>query len=255
MNPLQVEKKITARTKAVIPVHLYGHPADMDPIMELARRHHLFVIEDAAEAHGAMYRGKRVGSIGQIGCFSFYGNKIITTGEGGMPTTNDDRLADQARLLRDHGMSRTRKYWHEIVGFNYRLTNLQAAVGVAQIERIEMILDQRAAIAARYRDLLAVDDRLELPAQASWAGRVTCMYSILLKEGIARDPVIKILENQRIDARPMFYPIHLMPPYATAERFPTAEALSRRGLSLPTWVPMGQAAIERVCTALENALP
>lgn len=255
MDPLQVEKKITARTKAVIPVHLYGHPADMDPLMGLARRHHFFVIEDAAEAHGAMYKGKRVGSIGHIGCFSFYGNKIITTGEGGMLTTNDDRLADQARLLRDHGMSRTRKYWHEIVGFNYRLTNLQAAVGVAQIERIEMILDQRAAMAARYRDLLMGDERLELPPQASWAERVTWMYSILLKEGITRDPVMKILETQRIDVRPMFHPIHLMPPYATAERFPIAEGLSRRGLSLPTWVPMGQAEIGRVCTALQNALP
>lgn len=255
IDPLQVEKKITARTKAVIPVHLYGHPADMDPIMELARRHQLFVIEDAAEAHGAMYKGKRVGSIGHIGCFSFYGNKIITTGEGGMLTTHDDRLADQARILRDHGMSRIRKYWHEIVGFNYRLTNLQAAVGVAQIERIEMILDQRAAIAARYGDLLTGDDRLELPVQASWAERVTWIYSLLLKEGVPRDAVMTTLDTQGIDVRPMFYPIHLMPPYATGEKFPVAETLSRQGLSLPTWVPMGQEEIGRVCTALQNALP
>lgn len=254
IDPLQVEKKITARTKAVIPVHLYGHPADMDPIMDLARRHNLFVIEDAAEAHGALYKGKRVGSIGHIGCFSFYGNKIITTGEGGMLTTDDDRLADQARLLRDHGMSKTRKYWHDVVGFNYRLTNLQAAVGVAQMERIESMLHLRAGIAAQYREFLAGDDRLELPAQAPWAERVTWLYSILLKDGIARDTVVNVLEAQGVDARPLFYPVHLMPPYAIAERFPIAEDLSRRGVSLPTWVPMRQAEIGRVCTTLQKSL-
>lgn len=254
IDPMQVAKKITARTKAIMPVHLYGHPADMDPIMELAHRHRLIVIEDAAEAHGAMYKGKRVGSIGHVGCFSFYGNKIITTGEGGMLTTNDDRLADQARLLRDHGMSRTRKYWHEVVGFNYRLTNLQAAVGVAQIERIEMILDQRAAIAAHYRELLHGDDRLELPVQATWAEPVVWMYTILLKEGIARDAVMAALDTEGIDVRPMFHPVHLMPPYATTEPFPIAEALSRQGLSLPTWVPMGRAEIERVCAVLQTSL-
>jgi perosamine synthetase len=255
LDPLQIEQKITKRTKAIIPVHLYGHPADMDPIMELARRHQLTVIEDAAEAHGALYKGKRVGSIGHIGCFSFYGNKIITTGEGGMLTTNDGRLADQARILRDHGMSKTRKYWHEVVGFNYRLTNLQAAVGVAQIERVEMILTQRAGIAARYQELLAGDERLELPVQASWAERVTWIYSVLLKDGADRDAVVSRLEAQGIDARPLFQPIHLMPPYATGERLPVAEVLSRRGLSLPTWVPMGRAEIDRVCTALREALP
>jgi len=251
----EVEEKISARTKAIIPVHLYGHPADMDPILELARRRHLVVIEDAAEAHGARYKGRRVGSLGHIGCFSFYGNKIITTGEGGMLTTNDDRLADQARLLRDHGMSRIRKYWYEVVGFNYRLTNLQAAVGVAQMERIEMILTKRAAIAARYRELLASDDRIELPVPAPWAEPVAWMYSVLLKEGIARDPIIERLDIHGIDTRPLFHPIHQMPPYAVAERFPVAETLSRRGLSLPTWVPMGDTDVERICKTLSSVLP
>lgn len=254
IDPQEIEKKITPNTKAIIPVHLYGHPADMDPIMELAKQHRLFVIEDAAQAHGAKYKGRRVGSIGHIGCFSFFGNKIITTGEGGMLTTNDDRLADQARLLRDHGMSRTRKYWHEVVGFNYRLTNLQAAVGVAQLERIEMLLEQRAAIAARYRALLGGDSRLEPPPQAPWAEPVNWMYSVLLKEGIDRDRIIQALERQGIDARPSFPLVHHMPPYVSSEPCPVAAGLSLRGLSLPTWVPMGQTEIERVCTALERML-
>lgn len=254
MDPLEVEKKITARTKAVIPVHLYGHPADMDPIMEIARRHRLVVIEDAAEAHGAVYKGRRVGSLGHIGCFSFYGNKIITTGEGGMLTTNDDELADQARLYRDHGMSRARKYWHEVIGFNYRLTNLQAAVGVAQVERIEMLLEQRAAIADRYHQLLDGDNRLELPREASWAERVTWMYSLLVTDGMKRDRVLARLEAEGIDARPVFNPVHTMPPYASRERFPIAEALSECGLSLPTWVSMGELEIQRVCRALKHAL-
>lgn len=254
IDPREIEKKITPRTKAIIPVHLYGHPADMDPIMELAKQRRLFVIEDAAQAHGARYKGRRVGSIGHIGCFSFFGNKIITTGEGGMLTTNDDRLADQARLLRDHGMSRTRKYWHEVVGFNYRLTNLQAAVGVAQLERIEMLLEQRAAIAAQYRALLAGDSRLEPPPQAPWAQPVNWMYSVLLKDGMERDRIIQTLEGQGIDARPSFPLVHLMPPYVSSEPCPVAAGLSRRGLSLPTWVSMGQAEIERVCTALNQAL-
>jgi len=254
MDPAQVERKATSRTKAIIPVHLYGHPADMDPLMDLAKRHHLFVIEDAAEAHGALYKGKPVGSIGHIGCFSFYGNKIITTGEGGMLTIQDDRLAERARLLRDHGMSRTRKYWHETVGFNYRLTNLQAAVGVAQMERVEALLAQRAAVGAKYRDLLSGDDRLELPPQASWAQPVTWLYTILLKEGISRDDTMQKLEAKGISSRPSFYPVHRMPPYLTQEPFPVADSLSSRGVSLPTWVPMGPSEIERVCIALQDSL-
>lgn len=254
LDPAQVERKVTSRTKAIIPVHLYGHPADMDPLMDLAARHRLFVVEDAAEAHGAVYKGKRVGSIGHIGCFSFYGNKIITTGEGGMLTMQDDGLAERARLLRDHGMSRTRKYWHETVGFNYRLTNLQAAVGVAQMERVEALLAQRAAVGTEYRARLAGDDRVELPPQASWAQPVTWLYTILLKEGLSRDDTMRKLEAKGISSRPSFYPVHRMPPYLTQEPFPVADSLSSRGVSLPTWAPMGPAEVERVCTALQDSL-
>lgn len=254
VDPVDVERRINQRTKAVIPVHLYGHPSDMDPIMELARRYDLFVIEDAAEAHGAMYQGRRVGSIGHVGCFSFFGNKIITTGEGGMLTTNDNQVAERARMLRDHGMSRTRRYWHEAVGFNYRLTNLQAAVGVAQMERIETILAQRAAIAASYCNGLIGEERLQLPAEAPWAQRVTWLYTVLVNEDIDRDRVMQELEAKGIDSRPGFFPLHSMPPYRAEKRFPIAESLARRAISLPTWLPMGQDQIARICLALVDCV-
>jgi perosamine synthetase len=143
LDPAAIEKAVTRRTRAIIVVHLFGHPAHMHEVCAIAAKHGLHVIEDACEAHGSEYRGARVGSLGTMGCFSFYGNKIITTGEGGMVVTDDESLADKARLLRDHGMSKTRKYWHAHVGFNYRMTNLQAALGVAQMERIKEVIDPK----------------------------------------------------------------------------------------------------------------
>ena len=232
LDPEKVAEKITSKTKAIIPVHLYGHPADMDPLMDLARRHRLMVIEDAAEAHGATYKGSRVGSIGDIGCFSFFANKIVTTGEGGMLTTNDDGIADRARLLRSHGMSRSRKYWHEMVGYNYRLTNLQAAVGVAQMEQVDSFLKERNEIAEQYSACLSRDERIELPKEAPWAQRVNWLYTVLLREDIDRDAAIKKLEERGIDARPVFYPIHSMPPYVAAGAFPVASSISKRGITL-----------------------
>src|SRR5262249_42626503 len=144
--PAQIERRITPRTRGIIAVHLAGHPADMTAIMAIARRHHLFVLEDAAQAHGAEVSGRRVGSIGDIATFSFFGNKIITTGEGGMVTTNDAALAHRVRLLKNHGMDSQRRYWHPVVGYNYRMTNIQAAIGVAQIERVDWQLARRREV-------------------------------------------------------------------------------------------------------------
>jgi len=141
--PEKLEKAITPNTKAIIPVHLYGHPCDMDAIMEIASKHNLYIIEDAAEAHGAEYKGKKIGSFGHISCFSFYGNKIITTGEGGMCLTNDDELAERMKILRDHGMNSVKRYWHDMIGFNYRMTNLQAALCLAQLSKIERFIEKR----------------------------------------------------------------------------------------------------------------
>jgi len=237
IDPEKIEEKITKNTKAIIPVHLYGHPCDMDPIMDIARDHDLYVIEDAAEAHGAKYNGRRTGSIGNIGCFSFYGNKIITTGEGGMLTTNDEEIAEKAMMLRDHAMSKEKKYWHEHIGFNYRMTNVQAALGVAQLEKIEEIIKIKRRNAKLYNSLLKDVDGITLPPEAKWANNVYWMYSILIEDEFGgRDKVMEKLREKKIDTRPFFYPIHVQPPYLKpgGETFPVAEELSKKGVNLPS---------------------
>ena len=152
LDPTKIEEKITEKTRAIIVVHLYGHPADMEPILKLSKKYNLKIIEDCAEAHGAKYKGKVVGSIGDIGCFSFYGNKIMTTGEGGMVTTNDSSIAERIKLLRDHGMSPLNRYWHDEVGYNYRMTNIQAAIGIAQLESINDKIGKHIWIAKKYSE-------------------------------------------------------------------------------------------------------
>jgi perosamine synthetase len=236
IDPTQVERAITAKTKAIIPVHLYGHAADMEPIMALAERHRLWVIEDAAEAHGAEYKGRRVGGLGHLGSFSFYGNKIITTGEGGMIVTDNPDLAQRMRFLKDHAMSTEKRYWHPEIGFNYRLTNLQAALGVAQMDRIDEIIAIKRRHAAQYNTLLGGTPGLTLPPEASWARNVYWMYSVLIEptHRLGRDALMAGLRSRDIDSRPFFYPIHSMPPYATGEDFPVSDELSRTGINLPS---------------------
>lgn len=248
INPNLIEEHITSRTKAIVPVHLYGHPANMDSILDIAQRHNLAVIEDAAEAHGARYKGRPVGGIGDLGAFSFYGNKIITTGEGGMVVTNRSNLADKIRLLRDHGMSKDRRYWHPVLGYNYRMTNLQAALGVAQMEKIERILAAKARIAAAYTQGLSDIPGVKLPPNAEWAESVCWLYSILIdsqKFSVRRDILMKVLNENNIDTRPLFPPIHLQPIYNTGKPLPIAESLSEKGLSLPSSVNLLAEDIER----------
>jgi len=258
MAAADLEAKVTARTRAVIPVHLYGHPCDMDPILALARRRGLVVVEDAAEAHGAEYRGRVVGSLGALGCFSFYGNKIITTGEGGICVTDDSALAERLRLLRDHGMDPKRPYWHETVGFNYRMTNLQAAVGVAQVKRLPEFVAKKRTLAGWYAEALAPlarRGRLTLHPEAPWARAVFWMYSVLLADsGPSVDEVRSRLSDLGIDSRPFFHPCHVLPPYATGLRLPAAETLAARGLNLPSGVGLGRPEVERVARALAEAL-
>jgi perosamine synthetase len=252
LDPADVERKITAKTKVIIPVHLYGHPANMDAILELGRKHNLSVMEDAAEAHGALYNGKRVGSMGILNAFSFYGNKIITTGEGGMITTNDEELAKKARFLHDHAMSPQKRYWHTMIGYNYRMTNIQAAIGVAQMERIEDFIARKHWIANTYNQLLTGLPGVILPPEAEWAKSVYWMYSILVTDEfpITRDELMAHLGNNGIDSRPFFYPIHTMPMYETGESLPVAERLSRQGINLPSAVTMTEAKMERVAEAI-----
>ncbi|GAB1536513.1 hypothetical protein ADMFC3_21440 [Geovibrio sp. ADMFC3] len=236
IDPEAIEKAITPQTKAIIPVHLYGQACDMDRIMEIARKHSLKVIEDCAEAHGAMFKDKKVGSFGDIGCFSFFGNKVITTGEGGMCVTNDPELEARMRVLKDHGMSKTKRYWHDIVGYNYRMTNLQAAIGVAQLERVEEIHKNRKLYEASYKEVLdnsIFSFQKDLPERK----RITWLVSVLLDESLNRDDYMAKLKENGIDARPFFYPLSDMEVYKPYCRFetPVTKMLSKQGLNLPTY--------------------
>ncbi len=247
-------RKVTPRTRVVIPVHLYGHPVNLDPVLELARAWGLKVVEDAAEAHGARYKGRRVGALGDVGVFSFYGNKIITTGEGGMVVTNDPALAERAAFLRDHAMDPKRRYYHPEVGFNYRMTNIQAAIGCAQLEQAGAILDRRKVIAATYEAELAGVAGLTRPPAAPWAENVYWMYSVLVEPEFGRDraAVREGLRARGIDSRPFFVPLHELPPYRSDAAFPVATALARQGINLPSGTGLRPEEIATVCAALRE---
>ena len=254
MDPHQARAKLTPRTKAILPVHLYGHPVEMDPILDLADRHGLWVVEDAAEAHGARYKGRPVGGLGHLGCFSFYGNKIVTTGEGGMVVTDDPALAEQLAFLRDHAMDPKRRYYHPAVGFNYRMTNIQAAIGCAQLEAIDEIVARRRRIAEVYARGLAGIPGLGPQPRAGWAEPVCWMFSVLVEEafGLDRAEVITGLRERGVDSRPFFVPLHELPPYRAGAPYPVAEALGRKGLNLPSGNRLTPEQIETVCRALRE---
>ncbi len=254
LDPASVERLITPRTRALMPVHLYGHPCAMDELCAIADAHGLLVIEDAAEAHGASYRGRRVGGFGACGTFSFYGNKIITTGEGGALTTNSDETAARARFLRDHAMSPQRRYWHTEVGFNYRMTNLQAALGVAQLQRIGSFTDERAEILETYRSLLRSEDVLLNP-HLEGTHPVNWMTCIVLNgvDRPRRDRVLAALREAGVDSRPFFYPLCALPMYA-GNANPIAAELSAQGLNLPTYPGLQPSEIQTVAVALSKAI-
>ena len=246
IDPRKIEEMITEKTKAIIPVHLYGHPADMDPIMKIAKKHGLYVIEDAAEAHGAEYKGKKVGSIGDIGCFSFYGNKTITTGEGGMCITDNEELAEKMVSLNNHGMT-DKRYWYDDVGFNYRMTNIQAAIGLAQLKKLDRFIEIKRRNAKLYNSLLK-ETGVTLPPEMPWAKSTYWMYSILVKN---RDKMMKKLEK-KIDTRPFFYPNHALPPYKINKRYPVAEKLSKRGINLPSATTLKDTDVEYVASVIKG---
>jgi perosamine synthetase len=254
MDPEAARRKLTPRTRAILPVHLYGRPVDLDPLLALAAEHRLDVIEDAAEAHGARYKGRRVGALGRIGAFSFYGNKIFTTGEGGAVVTNDDRLAKRAAFLRDHAMDPRRRYYHPEIGFNYRMTNIQAAIGCSQLEHAEEILARRRAIARAYDAGLAGIPGLAGPRTMPWEESICWMYSVLVEPafGLDRDAVAAGLRARGVDSRPFFVPLHELPPYHSGEPFPAATALARQGINLPSGTALGAGEIAIVCGALRE---
>lgn len=261
IDPMKIEQSITPQTKAIIAIHLYGYPCKMDEILALAQKYNLFVIEDCAEAHGAKFGDQRVGSFGDISCFSFFGNKIITSGEGGMCLTDNEVLAEKMKTLLNHGMSREKKYWHDVVGFNYRMTNLQAAIGLAQLEKIDFLLKNKNQISKKYNENLKdLGDLIIMPKKNNWAEPVCWMYSILInqdKAGVDRDELIKKLKEENIDSRPFFYPIHQMPPYQKYQgpkEFPVTDYLSAKGLNLPSGANLSEEEIYYISNKIKNLL-
>jgi perosamine synthetase len=227
----------------------------MEPLTELAEEHDLFMLEDCAEAHGAKYRDFPVGSIGDVGCFSFYGNKILTMGQGGIITTDNEKLAEKIILYRRDGMSHTRKYYHEVIGYNYRLTNMQAAIGVGQLERADEIIDEKRRVARSYREKLS-DTSLRFQTEYSWASPTYWMNTPLFESETVRDRVIERLEENDIETRPFFYPLHKQPPYADKQEktLPTCLDLYKRGVNLPSSPLLSEDDIDRICHVVRETV-
>ena len=259
MDPDQIERNITERTKAIIVVHLYGHPADMDAIREIAARHRIAVIEDAAEAHGARYKGLPVGGLSDISIFSFYGNKIITTGEGGALVSHNSQLIERASFLKNHGMDPHRKYWHPELGYNYRMTNMQAALGVAQLSRISELLEKKRRISERYKAALN-GNIVQFQDEMPWALSANWMVSVVpqnVRTEDARDAVMAKLLERGIETRPLFYPVHRSPIYqafVSDDQFPVSNDICCRGINLPSGVDLSDDEIDYVSKELIAAL-
>ncbi len=240
---------ITPRTKAIIAVHLYGHPADMAALRTISQEHNVVLIEDAAEAHGAEQNGVRSGALGELATFSFFGNKVITTGEGGMVTTNDAYLDRQIRLLRGQGQDPNRRYWFPVVGYNYRMTNIEAAIGLAQLEDIEWHLGHRRRVAAAYNEAFAgLTEHVQLPVELPGYKNSFWLYTIVVKDCSAqqRDELATELAAAGFETRPVFYPMHVLPPYKTSDSFPIADRLSAGGLNLPTHAEVSGSHTEKI---------
>ena len=247
-----------------MPVHIYGHSCDMDPILDLAKKYNLFIIEDVAEAHGGEYKGKKLGSIGNVGCFSFYANKIITTGEGGMCVTDNLELAERIKKLRNHAFEVPR-FIHNEIGFNYRLTNLQAAIGVAQVENVETLVEARRNIGIRYNKELSGIKGLILPVEKPYAKNVYWMYGVVLSDDISltKEEVMQKLREEGIDTRSFFIPMHEQPAYVNktienspdcSGNFEVAEKISKRGFYLPSSSNLTDEEIQFVCNKLKSII-
>jgi len=254
--PQRIKEAITDRTKAILPVHIYGHPANMTEICAIAKKYNLYIIEDAAEAHGAAVGGKKVGSLGNVGVFSFYGNKIITCGEGGMLVTNDEQIYLRAKRLRDHAMSGQKRYWHTDVGFNYRMTNLQAALGVAQMERIDNLLKRREEVFELYRKELLGFEGIRLNYCAPWAKNVYWMICLQVEDysESERNSLMEELKDKGIDTRPYFYPVSDMPMYETRCYTENVHSIYKTGINLPTYFDLTDNSISYICDQLKMAL-
>ncbi|OGT98224.1 MAG: aminotransferase DegT [Geobacteraceae bacterium GWB2_52_12] len=261
MDVSQIEARITQKTRAILVVHIYGHPADIDPILDIARRHNLIVIEDAAEVHGAEYKGRRCGGLGDISTFSFYANKLVTTGEGGMVLVRTAEMAEQARSLRNLCFQKKQRFLHDELGYNFRLTNLQAALGVGQIERMEQIVARKRSIAAAYTEILKEIPGIQLPAEEVWAKNVYWVYGVVLhgESGLTALQLSERLRQRGVETRPFFLGMHEQPVFQQmglfgGERYPVAENLGRQGLYIPSGLTITDQQINDVVIALRECL-
>jgi perosamine synthetase len=270
MDAAQLESRVTQRTRAIMPVHIYGHPLDMDPLLAVAQQHGLCVIEDAAEVHGAEYltgrdsatpNWRRCGGFGDVSTFSFYANKLVTTGEGGMALTNDPAIAARMRSQRNLCFQPGRRFYHEHLGNNFRLTNLQAAVGVAQVERIDSIIARKRRMGHRYTEQLCGHELLQLPIEQPWARAVYWMYAVVLDaaSGMNAEEFAHRLRAEGVETRPFFLGMHEQPALQRrglfkGERYPVTERIARQGLYLPSGVALTDDQLDEVCAAVQRVL-
>lgn len=261
MDPRLLEGLVTPKTKAILVVHLYGHPVDMGPVLKVAHRHRLAVVEDCAEAHGAEYKGRRVGSLGTVGCFSFYANKVITTGEGGMCTTDSRPLAEKMQSLKSLAFGKADKFMHAALGYNYRMTNVQAAIGCGQLSRIGETIAAKREVAARYTSLLSGIDELTLPVEKDYAKNVFWMYHVMVSGKAAgrRKSVMARLAERGIETREGFVPFNMQKVFldqgiVRRDACPVANGVARRGFYLPSGAGLSPGEIRRVVRELKDIL-
>jgi perosamine synthetase len=256
LDPNKIEVLITPKTKAIMPVHLYGHPANMTAILEIAHKHNLLVIEDAAEAHGATVNERRVGSWGNCATFSFYGNKNLTTGEGGMITTDDEDFYNRCRYLRDHAMSKEKRYWHTAPGFNFRMTNIQAAIGCAQLERISDFMTKRETIFSWYAEGLGDLAEVHLNRTSEWATNAYWLICLEHEKWSAgdRDQFMGELKKHGIDSRPYFYPMSQMPYINEKANTPVTDMVYQKGINLPTYFDLTKDDVQYICSTIKQLL-
>jgi perosamine synthetase len=258
IDPSKLEAAITQRTQGIIPVHLYGHPADMDAINRVAAVHGLWIVEDAAEAHLAKYKGRPVGGLAPLATFSFYGNKIFTCGEGGAVTLSDPALEVRMRTLRGQGMDPQRRYYFPVTGYNFRLTNVACAMLCAQLERRDEILKRRRQIFVSYRELLSGIPGIGFQPTAAWAEPAPWLFCITVDQqayGKSRDELAGLLAEHDIETRPFFLSLHRLPPFREqsqkrGEKLPLTDTLSRSGMNLPTYNHLTSGEIERVTSVI-----
>jgi perosamine synthetase len=260
MNVDDLAAKVTSRSKAIIPVHTFGLSADMNPIMELARRHDLAVIEDAACAIGTTYHGKRCGSLGTLGCFSFHPRKVITTGEGGMITTDDEILAEKIQLLRSHGgVRRDGRFTFEAAGYNYRMSDILAAVGVAQMRKLDTLITQKRELAAQLTDELCGTEGVRPPREPAWGGHIYQSYVVYLQDGIDRDHVIHVMKERGIETTLGTYALHTQPFFVKEYNYkpgdlPSSHLAYRQSLTLPVYPPMAVSHLKKIVRTLQSII-